>query len=179
MISESIRGHAAFLRALLRTTPERRSLVNSRHASGFSKKFKDGMTIFSKGVRASFDPKALSSTKLDKSTIVAYAMDKKVGLGKKYLFNKQGSVSFARKIREFNRSDAIKTLYLLVYGTRKIKGNGWRIIGDKKCPARIFCGNKPLFGKTRVFYLYPINGRHDEYENKLKEDMKTAPFSPA
>jgi len=135
----------------------------------FTKHLTYGLSRLLSGIRAAFDPAIISNTKITTGQLAEFILNEKVGLGKKYIFNKHGRTSFIVKLPQLNRQELLATHRILHNPTghniRSLKG--WIDMGAGNFPVRLLV-QKNVIGRSRVFFLY-TNSDTDKraYRNQL------------
>ncbi len=167
---------------------ERRKSISKNYQKKFNKEFIYGLTQLLKGIRDAFEPENISSTGINRDQLARYILEKKEGLGKKYLFNKQGTYGFAQKINTLSKRDLISTEKLLVRPSeRQVRTiNGWRDLGSNQDRVRILCvvHRSSIIDKLRkfpivkVYYLFLVT-EHPEYKQKLTGESPNEAFFKA
>ena len=161
---------------LLSEPTGRRESIGRGYIRKWNKDFLHGLGKLLNGIRDALDPDTISSTKIRENNLVHYILEKNVGLGRRFLFNKLGKHSFANMITELDRKKLIVAMKLLLKGSGQRKRD-WMVLGSRKDSVRILCEHRN-FRKDKVYYLFPIN-EHDEYEKALMASPQKMKFSPA
>ena len=152
---------------LLGESEVKRRSISSGYCKKFNKIFLYELTILNKGIEFSFDPEIISSTNINREQIIRYLFDNKVGLGRKYLYNKIGKHSFVNKVPLLNRLELIFSLKLLTRPSHNDVRtfNKWRDLGSGQAPVRLLVAEK-LLGKDKIYFLFRIN-EHPAYQAQL------------
>ena len=152
-----------------------RESISKQYCKKFSKTFSYGLTNILKGIRKAFEHNNLYAVNISRDQIIKYILDEKVGLGKRYLFNKMGKYSFMSRVGYLQKKELVETVKLLTNPSKKQirKQAGWLDLGYGKDPIRILCSH------GRVHFLFKSN-EHQFYEKTLRGfSPKTAEFLAA
>jgi hypothetical protein len=165
---------------LLKLPEHKRISVSRGYIKKFNKSFLYGLSKLLEGIRLALDPSVISTTSIDKSQLVRYFLDKKEGLGNKFLFNDQGKHAAANKLESLNRNELIETMKLLLKQSRvRTTRNGWIDLGSGNMPIRVLLVKHKLlgiFGRDIVGFVFKVK-EHREYGEMLNTPSKRMSFS--
>ncbi len=143
------------VRRLIHLPDAKRQAIPTSYKRRLKKTFYYSLSRLLSGIRLSFHPDLISSTRISDEQLVRYFYDPKEGLGKKYHFNRNGQHSFANKVARLSRKELIATERLLVQLPANLirRFNGWIDLGANNSQVRILLMPSTL-GKDGVCFLY-------------------------
>ena len=139
---------------------EERMKIGRGYLKDFIKDFLYGLNRINNGLKMAFDPEFVGKTKITTRQLASFILDRKTGLGTKFVFNREGRDSFIRKLPRLNTQELIAVERLLLKPELTRHENGWADLGKSREPVRILCHNE------RVYYLFRLN-EHTTYESYL------------
>ena len=154
--------------------------IGRNYPRKWNKTFLSGLSKLSSGIEQSFDLDVIGRTKIvqDRSILIRYILEKNVGLGQKFEFNKATEYSFANMINRFTLQQLLATLKFLVVnnpGTKK--GTEWLVLGKRNDPVRIVYARRH-FARDRVYHLFRAMD-HRVYDKVLWVPPDKTAFVPA
>jgi len=164
---------------IIRLPEDKRMSISRSYLRKFKKSFLYGLSRLLEGIRLAFDPSLTSATNINKEQLVLYFLDKKEGLGNRFLFNKQGNHAAANKLDSLNRNELIETIRLLLKQSQlRTTRNSWIDLGSRATPVRILLIRHKLFGFGRdiVGFIFKVT-EHSEYDKQLNVPLEKVRLS--
>lgn len=163
--------------ALFRESGNKRIAISRGYLRKFNKIFLYGLSLLVKGIRAAFNPDLVSATNIDRDQLERFIIDKKEGLGNRYLFNTTGNHAFTKKLEYLSKVELIVTERLLLNPKKARRFRGWIDFGGGRRTLRILVKPRTLL-KDEVYFLFR-GSEHREYQQQLKNSPTEFQFSAA
>jgi len=168
------------IRKLLREPLLKRKAISGGYINKFNKTFLYSLSLIYRGISASFDPLRFSATGINKVQLAKYLLDKRVGYGQFFEFNKHGSYAAADHIFDaaFTKEHMIETLRVLKLKEFREKPYEFECWGNGR--VRIHLAKK-FFGKTRIYRIYraDTNTEHARHVRDLRTKVAASIFAAA
>jgi hypothetical protein len=131
---------------------DKREHISKGYAKKYNKLFIHGLSLFTKGILTLCSPAYVYI--LQNKLVANYLVDKKVGFGKRYIFDEDIYTQIANN----NFSKQVLSSFLKSLDQEKPVrniGNGWTKYGQNTIPFRAYTSEKSFFSKPRVYFLIP------------------------
>ncbi|MEK6892398.1 MAG: hypothetical protein AABX25_04385 [Nanoarchaeota archaeon] len=163
---------------LFKQPPDKLAAIGRGYFRKFNKTFLYGLSRIMKGIRTVFNPELVSATNIDRNQLERFIIDKREGLGDRYVFNTTGNHAFIRKLKLLNKAELIVAERLLLNPQKARRTrNGWIDFGEKRAPVRILVKPRTLL-KDEVYFLFRIS-EHKDYDQRLNSIPGRFEFSAA
>jgi len=155
----------------------KRAGMSGNYRKKFQRLFLHSLNMLLSGIRIVFDPDSMTGSNITQEQIALYILDKKEGLGRKYVFNSKGRYAFANRLKDMSRQELLAIERLLLHPERQTRASntGWLEFGRGQSP-RILA-QRNVLGKSAAFYLFKV-AEHRDYENQLNLLPSKASFAP-
>lgn len=163
----------ALLRTTLQQPKEKRITISRKYRRKWHRQFMHEMGIIADCILESFLPDNIATHSPE--VIVNYILNRHLGLGNKYKFNKHSKYGFATKIFHVPKEEIIQSIHLLTTPQQRRVINDWTDYGVSKTNIRILGGKG--FAQDRIYFLFRNNSQDKpEYEHALQMPIRDCRF---